>query len=78
MEARLRGEYSRGPFARAPLLNLVLPPFPPPPAEQDAHLSTIEGGVDRLHEMAKDMRTETHQHNVSVEPRTARAREWGC
>ena len=38
----------------------------------------IEGGVDRLHEMAKDMRTETHQHNVSVEPRTARAREWGC
>ena len=36
-----------------------------------------EGGVDRLHEMAKDMRTETHQHNVSVEPRTARAREWG-
>ena len=62
--------------SRAPLLNLVLPP--PPPAEQDAHLSTIEGGVDRLHEMAKDMRTETHQHNVSVEPRTARAREWGC
>ena len=76
MEARLRGEYSRGPFARAASEPRAAP-FPPP-AEQDAHLSTIEGGVDRLHEMAKDMRTETHQHNVSVEPRTARAREWGC